>query len=97
MTYIPPLNETDRKMQLHAAKLKAAEAAKQAALNEAVAQVRGDLLTREEAAKCLADAMLKAADAQGLPGAAGLGYAQLLVDQALDGEDFAGLVIGRHT
>lgn len=85
------------KMARHAAKLKKAEAAKQAALDEAVTQVRDGLLTREEAAQCLAGAMLKAADAQGLPGAAGLGYAQLLVDQELDGEDFAGLVVGRHT
>ena len=85
------------KMKRHANKLKAAEAAKQAALAEALAHVRDGLLTREEAAKCVAGAMLKIADEQDLPGAAGLGYAQLLVDQALDGEDFEGLVIGRHT
>lgn len=85
------------KMKRHANKLKAAEAAKQAALAEALAHVRDGLLTREEAAKCVTGAILKAAHAAGQPSAAGLKYAQLLVDQALDGDDFEGLVIGRHT
>ena len=85
------------KMKQHAARIRQAETEKQEALAEIVSQVRDGLLTREEAAKCVAGAMLKIADEQDLPGAAGLGYAQLLVDQALDGEDFEGLVTGRHT
>lgn len=85
------------KMKQHAAILKKAEAAKQEAVNEATNHVRDELLTREEAAKCVAGAMLRIADELGLSGAAGIKYAQLLVDQALDGKNFKGLAIGRHT
>ena len=85
------------KMRRQAAKMKAAKIAREEALAELVSQVRDEFLTREEAAQCLAGAILKAAHAAGQPSAAGLKYAQLLVDQALDGDDFEGLVIGRHT
>jgi len=84
------------KMKQHAAKLKQAEAAKQDAVDRAANHVREGLLTREEAANCVAGAMLRIADELELSGAAGIKYAQLLVDQAVDGDDFAGLVIGRH-
>jgi len=84
------------KMKRHAAKLKAAEARKAEALAEVVGHAKNGLLTREEAAQCLAGAMLKVAEEMELPGAAGLEYAQLLVDQALDGDEFPGLAVGRH-
>lgn len=85
-----------QKIKQHAAVLKEAEALKLEAVTEAANHVREGSLTREEAAQCVAGAMLRIANERGLSGAAGIKYAQLLVDQELDGEDFAGLAIGRH-
>ena len=79
-----------------AAKMNKAEARKKEALSKAIEHVKAGELTRDEAAKCVAGAMKKAADEFGLPGAADHRYARLLIDQALEGEDFQGLSIENH-
>ncbi len=87
------------KMKEIAQKMKQAEAHKDKAILENAGLVREGLLTREEATKCIAGTMLKAADELGLQATAAqgdLGYIRLLLDQKLDGADFAGLQVGLH-